>query len=121
LITNELRRPGFPKSLIYIDLGKPRQLPPLARLKRYLRQTDLISKKLDLATHTGYFDSMKYLLSKSDDDHVVIAEVPDKQKKTSPNDFFVSKCFINANLRNSTIKEITNLVEWEGKVWLVKE
>ena len=64
---------------------------------------------------------MKYLLTKSDDDHVVIAEVPTNHKKKNDNEFFVSKSCIEANVRKGTFTDITDKVNWEGKVWMLTE
>ena len=64
---------------------------------------------------------MKYLLSKSDDGHVVIAQVPTKFKKRSPHEFFVSEAFLKINVRNNKFTDISDKVEWDGKVWMLTE
>lgn len=64
---------------------------------------------------------MKYLLSKSDDGHIVIAQVPHSFKKRSPYEFFVSQDFLNVNVKNGNFTDITNKVDWNGKVWMLTE
>ena len=62
---------------------------------------------------------MKYLLSKSDDGHIVIAQVPHTFKKSSPYEFFVSHDFLKVNLKNGNFTEITDKVDWDGRVWML--
>ena len=64
---------------------------------------------------------MKYLLSKSDDGHVVIAQVPHSFKKQSPYEFFVSEDFVKVNVKNGNFTNITDMVEWDGSVWMLTE
>jgi hypothetical protein len=64
---------------------------------------------------------MKYLLSKSDDGHIVIAQVPHSFKKKSPYEFFVSKDFLKVNIKNGNFTDITDRVEWNGSVWMLTE
>jgi hypothetical protein len=64
---------------------------------------------------------MKYLLSKSDDGHIVIAQVPQTFKKRSPHEFFVSESFLNVNVQNNNFTDISDKVEWNGKVWMLTE
>jgi len=62
---------------------------------------------------------MKYLLTKSDDGHIVIAEVPTTHKKSSEHEFFVSRDCIEANIKHGTFTDITDKVDWGGKVWML--
>ena len=55
---------------------------------------------------------MKYLLSKSDDVHIVIAQVPQTFKKRSPHEFFVSKSFLNVNVQNNNFTDISDSSTW---------
>jgi hypothetical protein len=64
---------------------------------------------------------MKYLLTKSDDGHIVIAQVSTNHKKTNDGEFFVSKSCIEANVRSGNFTEITDKVAWEGRVWMLSE
>jgi hypothetical protein len=64
---------------------------------------------------------MKYLLTKSEDDHVIIAEVPKTHKKENPTDFFVSKSFINVNVKSGKFKDVSDTIDYEGKVWMLTE
>jgi hypothetical protein len=62
---------------------------------------------------------MKYLLTKSDDGHIVIAQVGVDHKKAGANEFFVSKSCIKANVVSGNFTEITDRVDWKGKVWML--
>jgi hypothetical protein len=62
---------------------------------------------------------MKYLLTKSDDGHIVIAQVNPDHKKRSDYEFFVSRSCIKANVKAGNFTEITDQVDWDGKVWML--
>lgn len=62
---------------------------------------------------------MKYLLTKSDDGHIVIAEVSPTHKKSSEHEFFVSRDCIKANIKRGTFTDVTDKVSWAGKVWML--
>ena len=64
---------------------------------------------------------MKYLLTKSADAHIVIAQVDHSFKKRSPYEFFVSRDFLNVNIKNGNFTDITDKVDWGGKVWMLTE
>lgn len=62
---------------------------------------------------------MKYILTKSDDGHIVIAEVPPTHKKSNEHEFFVSRDCIKANVKQGTFTDVTSKVDWAGKVWML--
>lgn len=60
---------------------------------------------------------MKYLLTTSINNDVIIAEVSPTHKKADKSEYFVSSSFLKANRKNFT--EITEEVEHEGRVWML--
>ena len=64
---------------------------------------------------------MKYLLTTSEDNHVIVAEVSDNYRKQKPNEFFISQGCLQANLNQERFKDISDKVDYEGKVWMLTE
>jgi len=60
---------------------------------------------------------MKYLLTTSTNNDVIIAEVRPNHKKADKSEYFVSESFLKANRNNFT--EITEEVEHDGRVWML--
>lgn len=60
---------------------------------------------------------MKFLLTTSVNNDVIIAEVSLTHKKADRSEYFVSESFLKANKRNFT--EITEEVEHDGRVWML--
>ena len=60
--------------------------------------------------------SKKLLLTMSDDGAVIIADVPDKHKKTDK-EYFVSEGFLKANLPN--FKDCSESAEWDGRLFVL--
>jgi|AACY02.14.fsa_nt_gi hypothetical protein len=60
---------------------------------------------------------MKYLLTTSVNNDVIIAEVSPTHKKAERSEYFVSESFLKANRKNFT--EITEEVEHDGRVWML--
>jgi len=61
----------------------------------------------------------KYLLSTSEDKDVIIAEVPHNYKFDERGEYVVSESFVNANLKAGLFTDMTDKLDWEGKVWVL--
>ena len=61
----------------------------------------------------------KYLLSASEDKDVIIAEVPHNYKFDERGEYVVSESFVNANLKAGLFTDMTDKLDWEGKVWVL--
>ena len=64
---------------------------------------------------------MKSILTTSDDNHVIIAEVDDKYRKQKPNEFFLSSGCLKANLQSGKFKNISDQVDYDNRVWMLTE
>ena len=64
---------------------------------------------------------MKYVLTTSDDNHVIIAEVDDRYRKQKPNEFFLSTGCLQANLQAGKFTDISDKVDYENRVWMLTE
>jgi hypothetical protein len=64
---------------------------------------------------------MKYVLTTSDDNHVIIAEVDDRYRKQKPNEFFLSAGCLQANLQAGKFTDISDKVDYENRVWMLTE
>lgn len=61
----------------------------------------------------------KYLLSTSEDKHVIIAEVPHNYKFNERGEYVVSESFVNANLKAGLFTDMTGKLDWDGKLWIL--
>ncbi len=61
----------------------------------------------------------KYLLSTSEDKDVIIAEVPYNYKFDERGEYVVSKGFVDANLKAGLFVDMTEKLDWEGKIWML--
>ena len=64
---------------------------------------------------------MKYLFTQSEDHHIIIAEVSNTHQKENPYDHFLSKSCVDANIASKNFTDISNSVDYEGKVWMLTE
>ncbi len=64
---------------------------------------------------------MKYVLTTSDDNHVIIAQVDDKYRKQKPNEVFLSTSTLQANVKAGKFTDISDRIDYEYKVWMLKE
>ena len=64
---------------------------------------------------------MKYLLTQSEDNHTIIAEVSNTHKKDNPLDHFVSKSCVDANVKSGNFTDVTQLINHDSKVWMLTE
>ena len=61
----------------------------------------------------------KYLLTTSEDKDVIVAEVPHNYKFDERGEYIVSKGFVDANLKAGLFTDMTNEIDWDGKVWVL--
>ena len=80
---------------------------------------DKAENVLDMQLANDQSCKMKHLLSKSDDGHIIIAQVPHSFKKRSQYEFFVSEDCLRVNLESNNFTDITDQVDWDGKVWML--
>lgn len=64
---------------------------------------------------------MKYVLTTSDDNHVIIAQVDDKYRKQKPNEVFLSASTLQANVSAGKFTDISDRIDYEYKVWILTE
>ena len=61
----------------------------------------------------------KYLLTTSEDKDVIVAEVPHQYKFDERGEYVVSKGFVDANLNAGLLTDMTDKLDWEGKIWVL--
>tara|TARA_Y100000389_G_scaffold165795_1_gene170106 strand:+ start:860 stop:1063 length:204 start_codon:yes stop_codon:yes gene_type:complete len=64
---------------------------------------------------------MKYLFTQSEDNHIIIAEVPNTYRKENPSDYFLSKSCVDANVKSKNFTDVSDSIDYEGKVWMLTE
>lgn len=62
----------------------------------------------------------KYLLTTSEDKDVIIAEVPHNHL-FNEGERIVSQGMIDVNVKAGLFTDVTNKVDWEGKIWMFTE
>ena len=62
----------------------------------------------------------KYLLTTSEDKHVIVAEVPHNYKHNDK-EFCVSRDMVKANVESDVLTDMTGQLDWEGRIWILTE
>lgn len=62
----------------------------------------------------------KYLLTTSEDKHVIVAEVPHNYKHNDK-EFCVSRDMVKANVESGILTDMTGQLDWEGRIWILTE
>jgi len=63
----------------------------------------------------------KYLLTTSEDKDVIIAEVPLGYKFDERGEYVVSKGFVDVNVKSGTFTEMTDQLNWDGRIWVYSD
>lgn len=63
----------------------------------------------------------KLLLTTSEDNDVIIAEVNKNHKADERKEYFVSRAFLEANLKSGNFIDITDKVDWQGKIFMLEQ
>jgi len=63
----------------------------------------------------------KYLLTTSEDKDVIIAEIPADYRYDERCEYIVSKGFLDANVDSGTFTEMTDKLNWDGKIWVYSD
>lgn len=65
--------------------------------------------------------SMKYIITKSQDNHVIVMELPKSTKIDTKTDRQISLSCLNKNVDKGIFTDITNKVDADARVWMLTE
>ena len=65
--------------------------------------------------------SMKYIITKSQDNHVIVMELPKNTKIDTKTDRQISLSCLNTNVDKGIFTDITNKVDADARIWMLTE
>ena len=64
---------------------------------------------------------MKYIITKSQDNHIIVVETPRNTKIDTKTDREISLSCLNVNVNNGRFTDITSKVDSDARVWMLTE